>query len=119
MSSTTTYNTTKFTDGEAARKIWSKDISSGPVVSLDAFNLSCGNVFVKAADITLDDSAKRSTVIKCEPTNTQTWKENVEQIYIITKYGFVMKIGGTMTGMKSRWSSYTCGHHVIERGIML
>ena len=108
--------TTKFTDGAAARKMWCKDISSGPTVSVDAFNNACGGVFIKAADIILDDSTKRSTVITCDPTNAETWKENAEQIYVIVKDGFVMKIGGTRTGMKSRWSSYICGHHVTERG---
>lgn len=107
-------NTPKFINGKNAREKWSKKIDPTGLLSMSDYNKQCNNVFIKAAEIILDDS-KRQTVIQVTPTNTE-WNENKEKIYTIVKDDKVIKIGGTRNGMKSRFSSYLCGHHVIERG---
>ena len=51
----------------------------------------------------------------------KAWEEKREYVYCIvmknndTDDGLIVKIGGTRTGMKDRFGSYLCGHHVIER----
>jgi len=104
----------KFTNGKNAREKWSRNIDPNGLLSMADYNEHCGNVFIKAAEIFLDDS-KRQTVIQVKPIDV-TWNENKEKIYTIVKNGKVIKVGGTRNGMKSRFSSYLCGHHVIERG---
>ena len=59
---------------------------------------------------------KRQTCIKVTPTNNEKWKEENEKIYLIVKDKKVVKAGGTRNGMKARFGSYLCGHHVEERG---
>ena len=38
-----------------------------------------------------------------------------EYVYVITRNDIVIKIGGTRNGMNGRWSSYCCGHYVLQR----
>jgi hypothetical protein len=113
-SSNDTHQETK--NGQLAREKWAKDIEVGDLLSQRDFNIACGNVFEKEADIILDDSTQRQTVIMALPTNAVKWKASREKIYTIVKDGKLIKIGGTRTGMHTRWASYLCGHHVIERG---
>ena len=105
----------KFTDGVVARDKWSKPIVTDNLLSMEDFNKECNNVFIKGADIVLDNT-NRQTVIQTIPVNNKLWSENIEQIYTIVKDGKIIKIGGTRNGMKNRWGSYLCGHHVLERG---
>ena len=104
----------KFVSGQIARDKWSKDINTDDLLSIDDFNNVCGNVFKKAANITLDFS-KRQTVIQASSIDNDDWKKKCEKIYIIVKDGKIIKIGGTRNGMKARFGSYLCGHHVVER----
>lgn len=108
-------NNKKFTDGIVARDKWSKLIVTENLLSMEDFNKECNNVFVKGADIVLDYTS-RQTVIQTTPVDNKLWSENIEQIYTIVKDGKIIKIGGTRNGMKNRWGSYLCGHHVLERG---
>ena len=112
---TTINNNQKFLDGNEARNIWAKQIIEQNPLLIDTFNNICGGVFFKTGQIVLDDSY-RQTTIKVIPTNKNIWKEKNEKIYIFTRNGDIMKIGGTRTSMKDRFSSYLCGHHVRERG---
>ncbi len=108
----------KFSAGEAARKKWAKHMPEEGM-TVDAFNEACGGVFEHACDIVLDHSDRRQTTIKPElprvPGAQERWTADAEQIYLIVQDDKIMKIGGTRTGMKSRFGSYLCGHCVPER----
>ena len=105
----------KFNEGSLAREKWSKTVDVSSLMSMAAFNLACGGVFSKAASIQLDPGP-RQTVIQAVPIDETTWNENREKIYTIVKQDKIVKIGGTRNGMKARFGSYLCGHHVSERG---
>lgn len=106
----------KFMAGKTARANWSKPIKEGDSIGIEEFNAGCDNVFTPSARITLDDGKRRQTTIQAIPLSDEAWGENREKVYIISRNGEVMKIGGTRTGMKNRFGSYLCGHHVCERG---
>ena len=107
----------KFIDGQCARDEWGKEISSSHLsLSIDDYNNACGDVFKHEANIILDSGSSRQTTIQAQPINNQAWKDSVEKVYILTRNGKVIKIGGTRVPMKGRFGSYLCGHHVIERG---
>ena len=75
--------------------------------------------FTKQATVVYDDEVhtkgknigkkKRKTEIEFIPENTKEWTDRSEWVYIITYDGYVVKIGGTATGMKARGQSYKCG----------
>jgi hypothetical protein len=68
-------------------------------------------------DLTKDNKKKRNTLIKLSETNINkdfNIQEKKEWCYIITIDNFIVKIGGTRTGIKNRFNSYLCGHHSIE-----
>jgi hypothetical protein len=78
--------------------------------------------FTRVAGITLDTDLnksgkkKRNTVIKFVPTiSNELFKRKTEWLYLFTINGCIVKIGGTRTGIKSRASSYLCGHYIRER----
>lgn len=104
----------KHQDGMEARTKWRKELREEDI-EIVHFNTLTNEVFKKSADIVLDDSDKRKTVINVVPTDNTSWKAEREALYIISRNGKVMKIGGTRTGMKKRWNSYKCGHCVPER----
>lgn len=107
----------KFKKGEKARKRWAKNIKTDKLYSVEEFNIKCGNVFRLEAEIVLDTTKRRQTVIQANPVNKDDYsKLECEKIYILAKNGKVMKIGGTRSTMKERFGSYLCGHHVTERG---
>lgn len=106
----------KFLDGELARKKWAKSINyDNAELDINTFNNSCDGVFVNAGKIILDDTKRQST-IQVIPKNKKDWNEKVEKIYIIVRNNKIIKIGGSRNGMKQRFTSYLCGHHVTERG---
>jgi hypothetical protein len=102
--------------GVLARKKWSVDLDNCLKLSVDEFNNMCGGVFKVSAEIQLDISLERQTTIMAIPEYKDEWMEKVEKIYLLVKDDYVVKIGGTRTGMSTRFGSYLCGHHVIERG---
>ena len=80
--------------------------------------------FHKVADIVIDEDLNqkgtkaRQTVIKAVPTISakEFGVKATEWLYMLVINGHVVKIGGTRDGLKSRWSSYLCGHHTPDRG---
>jgi len=104
--------------GEKARKQWSKPIVKEALTVTEFNNVSKDTQFVKRADILLDSSDARQTVIQANPVDEQAdkWCANEESIYTFVRNGKIMKIGGTRASMKERFGSYLCGHHVSERG---
>lgn len=105
----------KFTTGQQARDKWSKMLNICNELTVDDFNKECGHVFNKEATIELDTS-DRQTVIQAVPVDKMEWAKNCEKIYLLVKDHKIVKIGGTRNGMKERFTSYLCGHHVCERG---
>jgi hypothetical protein len=80
--------------------------------------------FIKVADIVEDtDSNKkgvkaRQTVIKATPVISGVeFNTKAEWLYLLAIDGRIVKIGGTRDGLKKRFGSYLCGHHVPERGL--
>lgn len=110
----TNVNTQKHVDGEIARMKWCKELRLEHT-TVEQFNKITNEVFVKSADIVLDDDTKCKTVLKVNPIDKKKWKTESEAVYLIVRNGKVMKIGGTRTGMHKRWGSYKCGHCVPER----
>ena len=105
----------KFTSGSQARIKWAKPIKDERI-TVDKFNSVCENVFKRACNIVLDNSERRQTTLKVTDfTDEANWKKDDENIYLIVRNDKIMKIGGTRTGMKSRFGSYLCGHCVSER----
>lgn len=109
-----TITSEKFLSGKAARQRWSKPTDS-PTLTVSQFNEMCNNVFVKYADLVLDDRVKPQTAVKAVPVDTNVWQEENEIIYLFVQGDDIMKIGGTRNSMGQRWGSYLCGFHVPER----
>jgi hypothetical protein len=108
-------NQTKFTTGRLARAAWKKNLVPESC-TIAQFNKLCGGVFTFRGKIVLDSSSQRQTTLMVNPDNAAEWKlKNAEHIYAIVRNGYIMKLGGTRTGMKDRWSSYKCGHCVPQR----
>lgn len=96
-------------------KKWIKKISQDQPVFFE--NYSRKDSFSLVANVKKDESEKRNTVIFFEPVIS---KEEIEKknewLYLITINDSIVKIGGTRTGLKGRFSSYISGHHTKERG---
>jgi hypothetical protein len=105
----------KFLDGENARQKWAKPIVIDNPLHIDAFNERCGNTFQKRCSIKLDYSTKRQSTLTVTNYEKELWDTKKEHIYVITRNGIIVKIGGTRDGMKGRWASYGCGYYVPER----
>jgi hypothetical protein len=101
---------------------WIKILSPDKLVPLDSYDRK--KDFHKVATVVLDGEMKpggmkkrRQTVIKFVPTiHMDDWNCKCEWLYLFVVEGEIVKIGGTRDGLKSRCSSYNCGHHVTERG---
>lgn len=106
----------KFKDGEQARIKWNKNIDE-KIANYDIhkYNKKCNNHFIQIATISLDDSTDRKTTLKVDIQDEKKWNSKKEHIYIIVRNDKIIKIGGTRTGMKNRWSSYLCGYFVPQR----
>jgi len=95
---------------------WIKIIDIAKELKLDAFPLSPNFKHVCNV-IRTPDGVKRKTVITFEPViDSKEWNDSSQWIYIITINLFIVKIGGTRTGLKDRTGSYLCGHHTADRG---
>ena len=106
-------------DGQNARDEWAKDLNENNTnLQIQEFKNRCGGELKNRARIVLDNDSRRQTVIMAKPYEgeEEAFSVNNEQIYIITRNGEILKIGGTRTSMKKRFGSYLCGHHVVERG---
>ena len=81
--------------------------------------------FSHIADIVLDTeisnsgkskgNKKRGTLIKLDNFNKELVDKKKEWLYIIVINNRIVKIGGTRSGIKDRFGSYLCGHHITER----
>lgn len=105
----------KYTSGNDARNAWSKNINTEHTISIEKFNETCDNNFIKLGDIKLDSSDKRQSTLTVETDDNSKWSGKKEHIYAIVRDGLIMKIGGTRDGMKGRWGSYGCGYYVPQR----
>jgi hypothetical protein len=95
---------------------WIKIIDTEKELKLCDFTLSSNFKHV-ANVIRTPPEARRNTVITFNPIVPKNeWNDGGQWIYIFTIDGFVVKIGGTRTGLKDRTGSYLCGHHTIDRG---
>ena len=103
--------------GVKARKEWSKPVDEKALTIWKFNTISSDTQFVKRADIVLDSSPDRQTVIQAIPIAEQIdkWCTSEESIYTFVRNGKIMKIGGTRVSMKERFGSYLCGHHVPQR----
>jgi hypothetical protein len=73
-------------------------------------------LFKKVCNVVIDNHVNekghqlRKTEIMFSPIiNTNKWSEEIAWVYIITFNGYVVKFGGTGTGLKGRTGSYLCG----------
>ena len=108
-------NVPKFDNGLNARQMWAKPIITENTITIQHFNTLCDNQFTKKSNIELDSSTSRQTTIYTTNFDTPVWKEKSEHIYALVRNELIMKLGGTRTGLKERWSSYLCGHCVQQR----
>jgi len=104
-------------------KKWIKPIPKDKCILFEEYNKK--SYFMPIADITLDNEIntsgkktglkKRNTLIKLENFDKKLIEEKTEWLYILTINGRIVKIGGTRDGIKNRFGSYLCGHHIPER----
>jgi len=120
MTTTTTIvDTPKFTAGAAARREWAQPEALGRDYSAVDYDAALGGVLRPTVRLVLDDDEKRQTTLKTQPigpAEAVVFNDTAEVLYAIVRNGRIVKIGGSRNGMKSRWASYLCGHHVAERG---
>lgn len=96
---------------------WIKILNFSNLIKFENYNNK--SKFIKICDIVLDNDFKkdntktRKTLIKLSETKID-FKEITEWCYIITIDDYIVKIGGTRTGIQNRFNSYLCGHHSIE-----
>jgi hypothetical protein len=103
----------KYKTGENARNLWSINVDTYDYMHVMSFNLECGNVFLKRGDINLDVTENK--LLDVHYVNKNEWQNDSEHIYLIVRNGFIMKIGGTRSGLHGRWISYLCGFCVPQR----
>ncbi len=109
-------STPKFASGKEARDAWAKKITAENSTTTTEYNALCGGKFELKGEIVLDDDPKRQTTLRvARCVHDEVWNEKTEHIYLLVRDGVIMKIGGTRTGLKERWSSYLCGHCVTQR----
>ena len=88
---------------------WIKDFDIEKCVSLTQY--SQASEFQKVADVLLETSSKRKTVIQFVNTiSKKEWDDKTEWLYLFVVDSRVVKIGGTRAGLKDRCASYLCGH---------
>jgi hypothetical protein len=96
-------------------KRWIKKISKDEPVFFA--NYSRKDSFHLVANVEQDKNTKRNTVIRFETViSKEELESKSEWLYLITINDIIVKIGGTRTGLKGRFSSYITGHHTKERG---
>lgn len=112
---------------QADTKRWIKQLLpfNNSVASFDDY--AHREVFTKVADIVLDTETyssgkkkgqqKRNTLIRCHPCIEQDvfQSKDKEWVYLFVLDGKIIKLGGTRVGLKGRFNSYLCGHHIPER----
>ena len=104
-------------------KKYIKTISLDKTINFET--LSQKSYFIPIANIVLDKEIndtgkskgekKRNTLIKLDNFNKELIDKKKEWLYIIVINNRIVKIGGTRSGIKERFGSYLCGHHIAER----
>jgi hypothetical protein len=104
-------------------KKWIKLIPTDKAIPFEEYNRK--DHFIPIADIVLDSelytsgkkqgNKKRKTLIALA-NFTDVIVPKVEWIYMFVINNRIVKIGGTRDGIKNRFGSYLCGHHIEERG---
>jgi hypothetical protein len=104
-------------------KKYIKPISLDKTINFET--LSQKSYFIHIANIVLDTEIndtgkskgkkKRNTLIKLDNFNKELIDKKKEWLYIIVINNQIVKIGGTRSGIKERFGSYLCGHHIAER----
>lgn len=95
---------------------WIKQVETAKELKLCDFVLAANFKHV-ANIIRTPEGVRRKTVITFDPVVLSgEWDDGGQWIYMFTIDGFIVKIGGTRTGLKDRTGSYLCGHHTIDRG---
>jgi hypothetical protein len=104
-------------------KKWIKLIPTDKTIPFEDYDKK--QYFTHVADVVLDNeliisgkkegSKKRNTLIALS-NFTDEIVPKIEWIYIFVINGRIVKIGGTRDGIKNRFGSYLCGHHIQERG---
>jgi len=104
-------------------KKWIKLIPKNKSILFEDYNKK--DNFIPIADIILDTEInttgkkeglkKRNTLIKLDNFDKKQIEEKTEWVYIFTINNRIVKIGGTRDGIKNRFGSYLCGHHIPER----
>lgn len=102
-------------------KKWIKLINKNECIDINNYNRK--ELFIPIADIILDKEInsigkkKRTALIRFVPIiPIKDFNEKNEWIYLFTIDNYIVKIGGTRTGIKSRIISYLCGHYTQEQG---
>jgi hypothetical protein len=104
-------------------KNWIKRIPLNKTIPFEFYDKK--EYFTHVADVVLDNEVhlrgkneekkKRNTLIALSNYFDEI-NLKIEWIYIFVINGRIVKIGGTRDGIKNRFGSYLCGHHIQERG---
>lgn len=104
-------------------KNWIKRIPLNKTIPFEFYDKK--EYFTHVADVVLDNELhlrgknegkkKRNTLIALSNYADEI-NPKIEWIYIFVINGRIVKIGGTRDGIKNRFGSYLCGHHIQERG---
>jgi hypothetical protein len=106
-------------------KKWVKLIPRDKTIPVEEFK-EHGH-FIHLANVVKDDELfpsgekqgkkKRNTLIELKSVvDAGLLEQKSEWLYMIVINERVTKIGGTRDGIKGRFGSYLCGHHIEERG---
>jgi hypothetical protein len=116
-------NINKLHDSSSIKK-WIKLIPIDKTIPFDEYNRK--HNFILLANIVLDSELftsgkkqgqkKRNTLIALANFTDDVIVPQVEWIYMFVINNRIVKIGGTRDGIKERFGSYLCGHHIEERG---
>lgn len=104
---------------------WVKLIPCDKTIPVEEFKESCN--FTHLANVVKDGEVfasgkkqgkkKRNTLIELKSVvDGALLDQKSEWLYMIVINGRITKIGGTRDGVKGRFGSYLCGHHIEERG---
>jgi hypothetical protein len=106
-------------------KKWVKLIPRDKTIPVEEFKESCN--FTHLANVVKDGEVfpsgerqgkkKRTTLIELKSVvDGALLDQKSEWLYMIVINERITKIGGTRDGIKGRFGSYLCGHHIEERG---
>jgi len=100
---------------------WVKILPMETLIPFEKFmgdqRLKIRSGIVKVADIVIDKSQKRNSMIEFKSViEKEKFVKKSEWIYLFTIDQKIVKIGGTRNGIQQRSISYLTGHHTKERG---